>query len=466
LRVRSPESSQNATPRHDAPLVSAAGQNPSSNNSASGTSTAVNDAVPTTKNDVPAQCTTPCDGVESDSERDDEHETSETGAEGIEVSLSIVVTASDQSIPADLEQQGPHRAPTAVEEMQSAKESPHEDGQGTSGDAKLRNASEPPATATDDPVAINDRLNAQPLEIVPELSDGEPANQQEETTQTTEPARIANGSAGNEADLKPKPAIAETGRDDAPAEHPLLGKKADKEDFRLPAHSLAQGPPTHAGSASEQPSEATAAVAATPESAADLTVQDPQAEPNRLTASKGGARNDVLVQPLLRLRHDGGATARGRSTTEGEELHRVDAARFVGRVARAFHTAQERGGTLQLRLSPPELGAVKLDLVVKDGLLAASLETESHAARRVLLEHLPALRDRLAEQNIRVEKFDVEVRREGGGQQQAASHHQPGGQSPHETPRHPPNHQARRQQSAPVASPKLVLTDTKINLVA
>jgi flagellar hook-length control protein FliK len=96
---------------------------------------------------------------------------------------------------------------------------------------------------------------------------------------------------------------------------------------------------------------------------------------------------------------------------------RVDAARFVGRVAKAIQTASERGGALQLRLSPPELGSLRLELTVQNGVMTAAVETENPAARQVLLDHLPALRDRLAEQNIRIDRFDVDVRQEGSGGQ-------------------------------------------------
>jgi flagellar hook-length control protein FliK len=85
-------------------------------------------------------------------------------------------------------------------------------------------------------------------------------------------------------------------------------------------------------------------------------------------------------------------------------------------VAKAFQMAQERDGKLHLRLSPPELGSLRLELSVKEGVMTATLEAETTAARKVLLDHLPALRDRLAEQNIRIERFDVDVRRDDGGQ--------------------------------------------------
>jgi flagellar hook-length control protein FliK len=87
--------------------------------------------------------------------------------------------------------------------------------------------------------------------------------------------------------------------------------------------------------------------------------------------------------------------------------------RFVQRVARAFETAAERGGPLRLRLSPPELGSLRLEVQLRDGTLQARIEAETPEARGLLLEQLPALRERLAQQQVRLERFDVDVRREG-----------------------------------------------------
>ncbi len=106
-----------------------------------------------------------------------------------------------------------------------------------------------------------------------------------------------------------------------------------------------------------------------------------------------------------------GATSKGRAHAASPDLPRVDAARFVGRVAKAVQTAQERGGLVQLRLSPPELGSLRLELSMQNGVMTAAVETETPAARQILLDHLPALRERLAEQNIRIERFDVDVRK-------------------------------------------------------
>jgi flagellar hook-length control protein FliK len=112
-----------------------------------------------------------------------------------------------------------------------------------------------------------------------------------------------------------------------------------------------------------------------------------------------------------------GIAGRRAQAAQVSGLPRVDTARFVGRVAKAVQTAQDRGGLVQLRLSPPELGSLRLELTMQNGVMTAAVETETPAARQVLLDHLPALRERLAEQNIRIERFDVDVRQENSGGQ-------------------------------------------------
>jgi flagellar hook-length control protein FliK len=87
----------------------------------------------------------------------------------------------------------------------------------------------------------------------------------------------------------------------------------------------------------------------------------------------------------------------------------ADRARFVQRVARAFSQVGDRGGSIRLRLHPPELGSLRLEVTVQGGTMTARLEVETDSARAMLLDNLPALRDRLAEQQIKVGRFDVDL---------------------------------------------------------
>ncbi len=114
----------------------------------------------------------------------------------------------------------------------------------------------------------------------------------------------------------------------------------------------------------------------------------------------------------------------------------ADRVRFVQRVARAFAAAADRGGSIRLRLHPPELGSLRLELTIHNGAMTARLEAETETARNLIVENLPALRQRLAEHDIRVERFDVDWSGQSAGnlpqqaRDQQAWHPRPGEPGP------------------------------------
>jgi hypothetical protein len=151
-----------------------------------------------------------------------------------------------------------------------------------------------------------------------------------------------------------------------------------------------------------------------------------------------------------------GSTAPGsQASAESPRGDAAERVQFVQRVTRAFEAATDRGGTIRLRLHPPELGSLRLELTVRNGAMNARMETETETARNMLLDNLPALRERLAEHQIKVERFDVDwqAQAQGGLPQQAgdqsrwqapAARWLPGpvasspGEPAVETPAHPP----------------------------
>ncbi len=106
---------------------------------------------------------------------------------------------------------------------------------------------------------------------------------------------------------------------------------------------------------------------------------------------------------------------KSEGTAHPRPVAEVDITRFVHRVARAFEAAQQRDGEVRLRLSPPELGSVRLSMTVQDGVMVAKLETETTTAQALISDNLQALRDRLQEQGIRVERFDVDLMNQSPG---------------------------------------------------
>lgn len=111
----------------------------------------------------------------------------------------------------------------------------------------------------------------------------------------------------------------------------------------------------------------------------------------------------------------GTGAQKSREPGQSSNLNQADRVRFVQRVSRAFQTMGAEGGQLRIRLSPAELGSLKLEVTLKDGVLSAKMETETAAARQAVLDNLPQLRDRLAEQGIKIERFDVDLMNQSGG---------------------------------------------------
>jgi flagellar hook-length control protein FliK len=120
--------------------------------------------------------------------------------------------------------------------------------------------------------------------------------------------------------------------------------------------------------------------------------------------------------PTPAARESGAAKA-----AQGPDMSSADfRAKFIERVEKAFEAMGERTGSLKLRLSPAELGSLKLEVSVQKGELRARIEAETPTARSLLLDNLPALREKLAEQNINIKQFDVDLtdRQPGGMSQQ------------------------------------------------
>lgn len=152
--------------------------------------------------------------------------------------------------------------------------------------------------------------------------------------------------------------------------------------------------------------------------AADETQLKPEKE--ETPAPKGPVTtvhraHDDRPEAATRFAHSSaGQSGASADAADSDAVSTVDRARFVQRVSRAFQSVHGREGTIQLRLSPPELGSLRIAISTHQGVVSAKVEADTAAARNVLLDHLPVLRERLAEQHIRLEKFDVDVRRDGG----------------------------------------------------
>ncbi|MGA2032789.1 MAG: flagellar hook-length control protein FliK [Thermoguttaceae bacterium] len=165
------------------------------------------------------------------------------------------------------------------------------------------------------------------------------------------------------------------------------------EDISVPAAADAQGVAAPRKSAAADPK-------------ANLDAPSAQAD-------SSGATSTAPVAPHREA--NPAAQSGSASPAQGTaDLSSADRVRFVQRVEQAFQSISG-GGSLRLRLSPPELGSLRLEINVRNGELTAKVETDNSAARSLLLDNLPALRDRLAQQDIKIQQFDVSLAGGSGG---------------------------------------------------
>ena len=90
-------------------------------------------------------------------------------------------------------------------------------------------------------------------------------------------------------------------------------------------------------------------------------------------------------------------------------LTQAEKVRLVQRVSRSFARLGPMGGQISLKLHPPQLGALNVQVRMEGRSMTAKLTTETGAARDAILESLPVLRTRLAEQGFEISSFQVEV---------------------------------------------------------
>ncbi|QDT69753.1 Flagellar hook-length control protein FliK [Planctomycetes bacterium MalM25] len=325
---------------------------------------------------------------------------------------------------------------------------------------------------------------ATPIEVSPESSEPTEANAPSLPVDLGDSLGEHEGDSGEANESLPGAGVAEAG---------LEGEEATGAQSHAHANRVREDDPSSknlkgAAGTADAPSEATSQAASsstipkgdTGVEAEISTKSEPATPPlsagaeapvtdNPSTADSTQTREAVAAPHAADANNERATVER---SAPGETRPEVDPARFVTRVSRAVEAAHERGGPIEIRLSPPELGSLRVQIEMKEGLLSASLEAETPAARNTLLDNLPALRERLEQQQIRLEKFDVDVRddsqqRGGGGAPEGETQRRPDDSPERREPT--PEHRTDRE-SATTESERSVATitfdDDGLNLVA
>lgn len=150
--------------------------------------------------------------------------------------------------------------------------------------------------------------------------------------------------------------------------------------------------------------------------AVNTAATNPAANTLTATATTSGleARTGGEAAPPSSVQRTDAATppkAPGGTKAEGAadgSPRTADRAILIQRISKAFQRLSVDGGQLRIRLHPEHLGSVQLQMTIQGRDVSARIIAESDAARAVLTEHLPELRQRLLDSGLQVQNLEIQ----------------------------------------------------------
>jgi len=118
------------------------------------------------------------------------------------------------------------------------------------------------------------------------------------------------------------------------------------------------------------------------------------------------------------------------------------------RLVRGLQTMiNHRGGAMHMRLDPPELGSLRVQMQVVRGVVSATFEVESTTARQLLTQHLGMLRHSLEHHGLQVERLHVHASAQSLMQNESNSNQHPARSDEHR--RDAGQHESRGRREYP-----------------
>ncbi len=200
---------------------------------------------------------------------------------------------------------------------------------------------------------------------------------------------------------------------------PTSPERAGVESALNPAEAVVAPTPNQDAASNDSDEPDTEPKAQTPGTKAS-SVQNGQASTTATSNSTAGltvdatASSSVLVDATSRGTHEAGARAAGPAQapppTESSPSDDINQARL----ARGLRTAlNQQGGAVTLRLTPPEMGTVRIQMQLQGAAVSAQFHAESDAARSMLQQQLGQLRTALESQGLTVDRLGVQSMNQG-----------------------------------------------------
>jgi len=139
----------------------------------------------------------------------------------------------------------------------------------------------------------------------------------------------------------------------------------------------------------------------------------------------------------------------------------------VNHVARQISLSLHRGeNNIRLQLKPPQLGAIQIDMHMKDSVLKIGMTTENNSVKEFLVSSIQELRDSLVQQGVKLEKLDVQVNYNLGQSMAQARPGQNSFQRQGQDQRNGPGGLAGNGDVLETTTPRIIRPDALVDLMA
>ncbi|WP_299465773.1 flagellar hook-length control protein FliK, partial [uncultured Gimesia sp.] len=115
------------------------------------------------------------------------------------------------------------------------------------------------------------------------------------------------------------------------------------------------------------------------------------------------------------------ATGSQSATTVEHPVDVKHVEQLVERIVGAVRQSQSTGQQLKIRLSPPELGTLQIEVSLKDGVYTAKMEVQNQRVQKVINDNIAQLKDALAKTGVSIDRIEVQISTDSSEDQRSSN---------------------------------------------
>jgi hypothetical protein len=140
-------------------------------------------------------------------------------------------------------------------------------------------------------------------------------------------------------------------------------------------------------------------------------------------SARPGPHTGIAIQGAAAITGNG-VNLGGEQNAHLPQQANIDDERFTGRIVRGLTTMiNQRGGAMTMRLDPPELGQLRVQMTISRGIVAAQFTASTAQAHALLDKNMATLRLALESQGLTVDRLSVHSTQSGSSQHHAMNDH-------------------------------------------